>query len=241
MNAILGVCRPGDLGFDAMHFNLHKTFSTPHGGGGPGAGPVAVKERLVPFLPVPTVEKHPEGRFFLDFDRPDTIGPVHSFHGNFGICVRALAYILSLGAAGALGVAEDAVLNARYVRKLIESVYEVAYPGENMHEFVISAQGFADKGIKALDVAKRLMDFGFHPPTMYFPLIVPEALMIEPTDTETRQTLEDFARAMLQIAEEVERSPELILSAPHNTLVRRVDEVEAARTLKVCHPSGVVK
>jgi glycine dehydrogenase subunit 2 len=236
LNAILGVCRPGDLGFDAMHFNLHKTFSTPHGGGGPGAGPVGVKEFLAPFLPVPIVEESAEGRFFLDFDRPDSIGSVHSFYGNFAVCVRALAYILSLGPPGLRLVAEDAVLNARYLRQLIESVYEVPYPVENLHEFVVSTSRFVGKGVKTLDIAKRLMDFGFHPPTMYFPLIVPDALMIEPTDSETKETLESFAEALLRIADEAENSPELILSSPHLTPVRRVNEVEAARILNVCFP-----
>lgn len=241
LNAILGVSRPGDLGFDAMHFNLHKTFSTPHGGGGPGAGPVAVAEPLVPFLPVPTVERRTRGGFFLDFDRPNSIGRVHSFYGNFAVCVRALAYIVSLGGRGLQQAAEDAVLNARYLRSLIEAVYEVPYPAENMHEFVVSARRFAEKRVKALDIAKRLMDFGFHPPTMYFPLIVPEALMIEPTDSETRQTLEAFAQALLQIADEAKDSPELLLAAPHTTPVRRVNEVEAARTLRVCHPLNVAQ
>jgi len=239
MNAILGVCRPGDLGFDAMHFNLHKTFSTPHGGGGPGAGPVAVAQRLVPFLPVPTVERRDDGTFHLDFERAHSIGPVHSFYGNFAVCVRALAYILGKGPEGLRRVAQDAVLNARYLRKLVERAYQVGFPAENMHEFVVSARRFADRGVKALDIAKRLMDFGFHPPTMYFPLIVPEALMIEPTDTETRQTLEAFAQALIQIAEEAETSPEMVLSAPHTTPVRRVNEVEAARNLQVCHPGDV--
>lgn len=241
LNATLGLSRPGDLGFDAMHFNLHKTFSTPHGGGGPGAGPVGVAEHLVPFLPVPTVEKRPQGDFFLDFQRPSSIGPIHSFYGNFAVCVRALAYILSLGPHGLCQVAEDAVLNARYLRRLLEPAYEVPFPRDNLHEFVLSTRHLAQTGVKALDAAKRLMDFGFHPPTMYFPLIVPEALMIEPTESETKETLEAFAEALLQIAQEAATHPQLLSGAPHTTPVSRVNEVEAARSLDVCLPMGTPK
>jgi glycine dehydrogenase subunit 2 len=232
MNAILGIARPGDMGFDAMHFNLHKTFASPHGGGGPGSGPVAVKEFLAPYLPVPVVEADESG-YFLNFERPDTIGRVHSFYGNVGVIVRAYLYVMSLGARGLRSVAQNAVLNANYLLSKMRSAYEVPYGDRCMHEFVVSARKQKSQGVRAMDVAKRLMDFGFHPPTVYFPLIVAEALMIEPTETESRETLDAFASAMLTIAQEVESQPQIILSAPHSTYRTKVDEAHAARKLEL--------
>jgi glycine dehydrogenase subunit 2 len=228
MNAILGIARPGDMGFDVVHLNLHKTFSTPHGGGGPGSGPVGVKEELEPFLPVPMVG-FKDGRYYLDYDRPLSIGRVKSFYGNFGVVVKAYAYIMSMGAEGLKKVSESAVLNANYLMERLKEHYLVPYNRRCMHEFVISAQRQKEKGVSALDIAKRLMDFGFHPPTMYFPLIVKEALMIEPTETESKETLDAFADALIEIAREVEEQPEKVKGAPHTTPVRRLDEVRAAR------------
>jgi len=228
MNAILGVARPGDMGFDVVHLNLHKTFSTPHGGGGPGAGPVGVKKELVPFLPVPIVE-FKDGEYYLDYDRPLSVGMVKSFYGNFNVVVKAYAYIMSLGAEGLKRVAETAVLNANYIMQRLKKHYLLPYDRSCMHEFVISAQKQKEKGISAMDIAKRLMDFGFHPPTVYFPLIVKEALMIEPTETESRETLDAFVEAMVRIAREVEDEPDRVKQAPHFTPVRRLDEARAAR------------
>ncbi|HEY3267475.1 MAG TPA: aminomethyl-transferring glycine dehydrogenase subunit GcvPB [Armatimonadota bacterium] len=231
LNAIIGVARPGDMGFDVMHFNLHKTFTTPHGGGGPGAGPVAVKAILEPFLPSPTVARAADGTYGWAGDRPQTIGRLHSFNGNFGILVRAYTYIRTLGPEGLRGVAENAVLNANYVRVGVAEKFQIAYPEACMHEFVASAQEQKKTtGVRALDVGKRLMDYGYHPPTVYFPLIVPEAMMIEPTETETRETLDEFVAAMQSIADE---DPELVKSAPHTMPVKRVDEVGAAKNLNI--------
>ena len=232
LNAVVGQVRLGDLGCDAMHFNLHKTFSTPHGGGGPGSGPVAVAERLTPFLPVPVVAKRatPSGdQYYLDYDRPLTIGRVHSFYGNFNVLVKAYAYIRSIGAEGLRSVSQNAVLNANYLMNLLKGAYELPYDRTCMHEFVLSGSRQKAQGVRTLDIAKRLMDYGFHPPTVYFPLIVDEALMIEPTETETRQTIETFAQAMIAIAEEVRQTPDLVRSAPHTTRMGRLDEVTAAR------------
>jgi glycine dehydrogenase subunit 2 len=228
MNAILGQTRPGDMGFDVMHFNLHKTFSTPHGGGGPGAGPVAVKAFLADYLPVPVVEKTGDA-YRLDWERPHSIGQVHSFLGNFGIVARAYAYIRTLGDTGLKGTAEMAVLNANFLAALLKENYLFPHGTRCMHEFVLSADRQKAAGCSALDVAKRLMDFGFYPPTIYFPLIVREAMMIEPTETESMETLEQFAAAMNQIAREAQENPELLHSAPHDTPVGRLDEVGAAR------------
>ena len=228
MNAILGITRPGDMGFDVMHFNLHKTMSTPHGGGGPGCGPVTVKEFLAPFLPTPTVVRGGE-RYRWEFNLPDSIGKVHGYHGNFGIAARAYAYMRTQGAEGLRAVSEMAVLNANYLARLLEEHYDFPNGTRCMHEFVLSASRQKRQGASALDVAKRLMDFGFYPPTIYFPLIVPEAMMIEPTETETPETLEQFAAAMRQISGEAEKNPELLHSAPHLTPVSRLNEVAAAR------------
>jgi glycine dehydrogenase subunit 2 len=228
LNAVCGISRPGDMGFDIVHFNLHKTFSQPHGGGGPGAGPIAVRDRLEPFLPVPAIVKK-EDQFSLDFDRPKSIGKVRGFTGPFGVFVRSYAYIRSYG-PGLREMSEVAVLNANYMLARLKSAYELPFERLCMHEFVLSARGLKrEHGVTALDVAKRLMDYGFHPPTIYFPLIVPEALMIEPTETEPKETLDEFVEAMLAIVHEAEEEPELLREAPHGRPVRRLDEVKAAK------------
>jgi len=240
-NAILMQSRPGDMGFDVVHLNLHKTFATPHGGGGPGAGPVGVSERLVPFLPVPLVMKDAvSGQYLLDADRPLSIGPVRSFYGNFGVLVRAYAYILRNGEEGLAAVSEAAVTNASYLRERLRPAYRIAYDAPSMHEFVITGTPQKEAGCSTLDLAKRLIDYGYHPPTIYFPLVVKEALMVEPTETETRETLDAFADAMLRIAEEARTSPELLHDAPHGTPVSRLDELRAARTpvLRWKRPEG---
>ena len=228
MNAIMGKTRPGDMGFDVVHLNLHKTFSTPHGGGGPGSGPVGVTKELVPFLPGPVVERA-EDAYYLDHHRPLSIGRVKSFYGNFAVVVKAFAYIRSLGAVGLREASETAVLNANYIRARLQDDYELPFGKTCMHEVVFSAQKQMKFGVSALDIAKRLIDFGYHPPTIYFPLIVKEALMIEPTETESKETLDEFIEAMQQIAREAETSPELLKGAPHDTIVKRLDEVKAVR------------
>ena len=228
LNAILGITRPGDLGFDVCHFNLHKTFTTPHGGGGPGAGPVGVKAHLEPFLPTPVVVKNGEA-YALDWKRPKSIGKLEAFWGNFGMHVRAYAYIRTMGAAGLRGVSENAVLNANYVMKRLEGHYDVAAPGPCMHECVLSARRQKRNGVSAMDIAKRLLDLGFYAPSTYFPLIVEEALMIEPTETESKETLDQFCEAMITIAREAETNPQAVLDAPRTTPVRRLDQTKAAR------------
>jgi len=236
-NAILGICRPADLGFDVAHFNLHKTFSTPHGGGGPGAGPVGVTEKLEPFLPVPRIVKEDSHYAFRVTPFPKSIGKVHSFYGNINIIVRAYAYIRSLGAKGLREVAENAVLNANYMMKRLKDYYYLPYDRTCQHEFVISAKWQKEKyGVRAFDIAKRLIDYGFHPPTIYFPLIVEEALMIEPTETESKETLDSFCEAMISIAKECETNPNLVKGAPYTTPVGRIDETKAARepNLRFC-------
>jgi len=232
MNALAGIARPGDFGFDVMHFNLHKTFATPHGGGGPGAGPVGVSTRLKDYLPGPVIERQVEGkeaRYVLAQPKA-SIGPVSTYFGNFGMFVRAYAYILRHGASGLRENSEHAVLNANYLRVKLRDVFVVPYDRINMHEFVCRG-AIEGTGVRALDVSKRLLDYGFHPPTNYFPLIVPEALMIEPTETESKPTLDAFASAMQAIALEAQRDPALVRSAPHDTPVKRLDEVKAAREL----------
>jgi glycine dehydrogenase subunit 2 len=229
-NSFVGVAKPGLMGIDVMHMNLHKTFSTPHGGGGPGSGPVAVTERLVPFLPRPTIERRPDGTFRLDDDRPDSIGRLRTFLGNYGMFVRALAYISAYG--NRIGeVARGAVVNANYIRAGLTGVYHLKYDAPSMHEVVFSDKKQAERGVRGMDIAKRLMDFGFHPPTISFPLIVHGALMIEPTETEGKPGLDAFIAAMRAIAREAEEDPDIVLQAPHTTPVRRVDEVAAARNL----------
>jgi glycine dehydrogenase subunit 2 len=226
-NAFLGRARFGDMGFDVVHLNLHKTFSTPHGGGGPGAGPVCCKSFLAPYLPAPVVEER-DGSYRLA--RPErSVGKLTAFWGNFGVLVRAYAYIRALGAEGLRSVAENAVINANYVRTRLKGVYHLPYDRTCLHEVVFSAARQRAKGVKALDIAKRLIDYGFHPPTIYFPLIVPEALMIEPTETESRESLDAFCEAMLAIAREAEEEPELVQEAPHTAPLRRLDEATAAR------------
>ena len=228
LNAVCGISRPGDMGFDIVHFNLHKTFSQPHGGGGPGAGPLAVRGDLEPFLPVPVVVRDGD-RFALDHARPKSIGKVRGFTGPFGVFVRAYAFIRSYGPR-LREMSEVAVLNANYMLARLKVAYELPFDRLCMHEFVVSARGLKRAhGVTALDVAKRLMDYGFHPPTIYFPLIVPEALMIEPTETEPKETLDAFCEAMLEIARDGERRPELLKEAPHGRPIQRLDEVKAAR------------
>jgi glycine dehydrogenase subunit 2 len=233
-NSIVGVVRPGDMGFDIVHMNLHKTFATPHGGGGPGSGPLAVSSRLERFLPKPVLTWDDRAeRWHWDDDRPDSIGRIHSFHGNFGINVRAYAYLRSLGPEGLKRVAERAVLNANYLRVMIEDAFPTAYPGICMHEFVSTARPLKKHGVRAMDVAKRLIDLGYHPPTVYFPLVVEEALMVEPTETESKETIDGLAGALNQIASEAESDPELVRGAPVTTPVRRPDEARAARSPRV--------
>jgi glycine dehydrogenase subunit 2 len=228
MNAILGIVRPGDMGVDLMHYNPHKTFSGPHGGGGPGAGPIAVKSHLAPFLPAPIVARGSDGSYRLDYDRPLSIGRVRSFFGNTGVLFRAYCFIRTQGPDGLKSIAQNAVLNANYLMSLVKDVLPVQYEGRCMHEFVATARTLAkDRGIRAMDIAKRLIDFNFHAPTVYFPLIVPEALMIEPTETESRETLEAFAAAVRAIVAE---DPEYLHHAPHTTPISRPDEVKAAKT-----------
>lgn len=234
MNALVGRARPGDMGFDVMHFNLHKTFSSPHGGGGPGSGPVSVKKILEPYLPIPQVVKTDDG-YELDDDRPKSIGKIHGTYGSFMAILRAYVYILYYGRERLAQVSENAVLNANYIRVRLQDFFDVAYSEICMHECVFTARRQQRKnGVRALDIAKRLMDFGYHPPTIYFPLIVPEALMIEPTETESVQTLDAFIEAMRQIARDIEEDPDIVKSAPHTTLVRKLDEAAAARQPCLC-------
>jgi glycine dehydrogenase subunit 2 len=228
MNALVGIARPGDFGVDVMHLNLHKTFSTPHGGGGPGAGPVAVKKVLEPFLPAPRLKRSGK-KLAYDYKRKHSIGRVKAYYGNFGVLVRALAYILAHGGPGLRNATMDAVLNAVYIRKQLEPYYELPYTQPNMHEVVFSDDRQAKAGIRTGDIAKRLIDYGFHPYTVSFPLIVHGALMIEPTETEGKQELDQFIEAMISIAKEVESDPQLVKTAPHSTRTSRVDETAAAR------------
>jgi glycine dehydrogenase subunit 2 len=230
LNAILGKARPGDFGIDVFHINLHKTFTTPHGGGGPGGGPVGVREHLVPFLPRPTVETDADsGAPYLDWDRPDSIGKVHAFYGNFGIMVRAYTYIRALGGVGLRQVAEDAVLNANYIQARLKDFYHLPQDRLCMHEVIFSDKRQKQHDVSAMDICKRLMDYGYHPPTVYFPLVVPGALMIEPTETVSREDLDAFVDAMIAIAREAESDPEHVRAAPHSTFLSRLDEVRAAR------------
>ena len=230
LNAILGICKPADLGFDCLHINVHKTFSTPHGSGGPGAGPVAVNANLEPFLPTPVVVRDDNGEFALEYHRPKSIGRLKAFHGHFAILARGLTYIRMHGADGLRAVSETAVLNANYLRVLLSDFFDLAYERTCMHEFVLSGRRQKrDSGVRTLDIAKRLLDFGIHPPTIYFPLIVEEAIMVEPTETESRATLDRFAEVMREIARECSETPKVVKSAPHHQPVGRLDEVTAAR------------
>ncbi|NLL82139.1 MAG: aminomethyl-transferring glycine dehydrogenase subunit GcvPB [Tissierellia bacterium] len=227
MNAIMGHARPGDMGFDVIHYNLHKTFSTPHGGGGPGAGPVGCKEFLAEFLPVPVVEKDGD-RYFLNYDYPNSIGKVKDFYGHFGILVRAYAYVLSMGSDGLKKASEIAVLNANYIKEKLKDYYYLPVDTLVKHEVVFDGLK-EENGVTTLDVAKRLLDYGYHPPTVYFPLIVNEAMMIEPTETESKETIDGFIDAMIKIAKEADTDAEMLKTAPHDTIVRRPDETQAAR------------
>ena len=229
LNAVMSKARPGDMGFDCVHLNLHKTFTGPHGGGGPGSGPVGVKKDLIPFLPKPVLVKTEEGYEF-DYNRPKSIGRVKPFYGNFGINVRAYTYIRSMGPDGLKAITEYAVLNANYMMRRLQPHFDLPYDRHCKHEFVLSGRRQKKLGVRTLDMAKRLLDFGYHPPTIYFPLNVEEAMMIEPTETESKETLDAFIDAMIQIAKEVEETPEIVQQAPHTTVIKRLDETKAART-----------
>lgn len=230
LNALMGRARPGDLGIDVMQFNLHKTFTTPHGGGGPGCGPVGYKSSLGPFAPTPTVEKRADGSFYLDHNRPQSIGRLRSFQGNFGMMVRAYAYIREMGAAGLRAATDLAVLNANYLRACLGDEWAVAFERVCMHEVVISDKNLRETGVTTMDVAKRLIDYGFHPPTVYFPLVVKGAMLVEPTETESKQSLDSFVEAMSEIAREARETPDVVKQAPQLTRMRRLDEARAART-----------
>ena len=232
MNALMGIAKPGKMGVDVLHLNLHKTFSTPHGGGGPGAGPVCVSEELAPYLPVPVVRKEADS-FSFDYNLPDTIGKIKGFYGNFGILVRAYAYIRSMGDEGLERASRTAVIKANYIKERLKGHYDLPYDRPCMHECVFSDKHQAPHGVKTLDIAKRLIDYGFHPPTIYFPLIVSGAIMIEPTETEPKRALDEFCDAMIAIAEEAKESPDLLRDAPQNVGFRRLDEVKAAREPKL--------
>jgi len=233
MNAIMGKMRVGDVGFDVVHINLHKTFATPHGGGGPGSGPVGVSEKLLPYLPISRVEKQEDGRFRLNYNYPKSIGYVAPFYGNFGVVLKAYAYILRLGRTGLIRATENAVLAANYIRKRLAGHFEVPYDRICMHEFVATAAPQVEKGVHALDIAKALLDKGYHAPTIYFPLIVPEAIMIEPTETENKATLDEFIDALIEIAERVDTDPASIQAAPVTLPVTRLDETRAARAMEL--------
>ncbi|WP_391116044.1 aminomethyl-transferring glycine dehydrogenase subunit GcvPB [Psychrobacillus sp. L3] len=228
LNAVMSKARPGDMGFDCVHLNLHKTFTGPHGGGGPGSGPVGVKADLIPFLPSPVLVKE-DDKYTFDYNRPQTIGRVKPFYGNFGINVRAYTYIRSMGPDGLKAVTEYAVLNANYMMRRLEEYFDLPYNRHCKHEFVLSGRRQKKLGVRTLDMAKRLLDFGYHPPTIYFPLNVEEGMMIEPTETESKETLDAFCDAMIQIAKEVEENPEIVQNAPHTTVINRLDETKAAR------------
>jgi len=237
LNAIVGKARPGDFGFDIVHLNLHKTFATPHGGGGPGAGPVGVKDKLLPYLPVSIVVKRSDGTYALEYDRPKSIGYIAPFYGNFGIILRAYVYTLMLGGEGLRHVAETAVLNANYIRARLREYYKPAVDRVCKHECVFSTTDeMAANGVHALDIAKTLIDMGFHPPTVYFPTTVKEAMMIEPTETESKETLDAFIQAMIEIAAQAQKEPEKLKAAPINAPVSRPDEVAAAKNLNIACP-----
>lgn len=228
MNAIMGITRPGDMGFDVVHLNIHKTFSTPHGGGGPGSGPVGVKEELIPFLPVPVIEKV-DGRYELNYEKEKSIGKIKNFYGNFGVLVRAYTYILTMGSDGLKEASTMAVLNANYIKESLKDDYILPIDRVCKHEFVLGGLPKGEANIKTLDIAKRLLDYGYHPPTIYFPLIIKEALMIEPTETESIETIDEFIIAMKSIAKEAVENPEILKNAPHNTIVGRIDEARAVK------------
>lgn len=228
MNAIMGITRPGDMGFDVVHLNIHKTFSTPHGGGGPGSGPVGVKKELIPFLPVPVIERV-DGRYELNYEKEKSIGKIKNFYGNFGVLVRAYTYILTMGSDGLKEASTMAVLNANYIKESLKDDYILPIDRICKHEFVLGGLPKGEANIKTLDIAKRLLDYGYHPPTIYFPLIIKEALMIEPTETESIETIDEFIIAMKSIAKEALENPEILKNAPHNTTVGRIDEARAVK------------
>ncbi|WP_368297186.1 aminomethyl-transferring glycine dehydrogenase subunit GcvPB [Cytobacillus firmus] len=228
LNAVLSKARPGDMGFDVVHLNLHKTFTGPHGGGGPGSGPVGVKADLIPYLPKPVLVKNGD-QYEFDYDRPQSIGRVKPYYGNFGINVRAYTYIRTMGPDGLKAVTENAVLNANYMMRRLEPFFDLPFDRHCKHEFVLSGKRQKRLGVRTLDIAKRLLDFGYHPPTIYFPLNVEECIMIEPTETESKETLDAFVDAMIQIAKEAEENPEIVQEAPHTTVIGRLDETMAAR------------
>jgi glycine dehydrogenase subunit 2 len=231
LNAIMGRFRPGDANFDVVHVNLHKTFGTPHGGGGPGSGPVGVREHLRQFLPISRVVKRRDGTYALDYDYPKSIGYIAPFYGNFGVCLKAYAYILLHGADGLRAVSDNAVLNANYIMHSLKRAFKVPYEKTCMHECVLSAENQVSHGVHAVDIAKALIDRGFHPPTVYFPLIVKEALMVEPTETESKESIDAFVAAMLEIAGKAEEDPEELRASPTHTPVARLDETKAAREM----------
>ena len=233
MNAIMGKTRPGDLGFDVIHLNLHKTFATPHGGGGPGAGPVGVKKELAQFMPISRVCREENGSFYLNYDLPLSIGYISPFYGNFGVLLRAYAYILMLGKDGLIEASENAVLNANYLKEKLKKYYDVPFDKGCLHEFVLSAEKQAEKGVRAIDIAKALIDKGIHPPTVYFPMIVKEAMMVEPTETESKETLDSFIQVMIDIAELAEKDPEMFKDLPKTSPVGRLDEVKAAKDMDI--------
>jgi glycine dehydrogenase subunit 2 len=235
LNAIMGKARPGDLGFDVVHLNLHKTFATPHGSGGPGAGPVGVKKNLIPFLPISRVIKKEDGTFHLNYDEPLSIGYISQFYGNFAVMLKAYAYILLLGKEGLIEASENAVLNANYLRSKLKEYYDIPYDKICMHEFVVSVSRQAEKGVRAVDIAKGLIDRGIHPPTVYFPLIVKEAIMIEPTETESKETLDKFIDVMIELAHLAEKDPTSFKEFPKNAPVRRPDEVKAAKDMDLAN------
>lgn len=229
MNAIMGITRPGDMGFDVVHLNLHKTFSTPHGGGGPGSGPVGVKKELIPFLPVPIVEKN-EDEYVLNYNKPKSIGKVKNFYGNFGVLVKAYSYILTMGKEGLKEASQVAVLNANYLKEKLKEYYYLPIDTVCKHEFVLGGICKGHSEVKTMDIAKRLLDYGYHPPTVYFPLIINEAIMIEPTETENLETLDGFIETMVAIAKEAKENPEIVKNAPYNTIIKRVDEARAVKS-----------
>jgi glycine dehydrogenase subunit 2 len=232
LNAVMGYSNPAIMGFDVCHINLHKTFSTPHGGGGPGAGPIGVVEKLKDYLPTPTVE-YDGDKYFRNYDLPHSVGKVRSFYGNFGVFVRAYTYILMMG-NDLKHATEDAVLNANYLREKLKNVYDIAYDEGCMHEFVICGEKQKEEGASTLHIAKRLMDYKIHPPTVYFPLIVHEAIMVEPTESESKERLDNFVEVMLKIAQEIKENPDMVNSAPHNAPIKKVDETLAARKPDLC-------
>ena len=228
LNALIGLCYPKSMGFDIVHINLHKTFSTPHGGGGPGAGPIAVVDKLTKYLPVPRIKKNNKN-YYLDYSPKDSIGPIHSYYGNFGILVRAYVYINVLGEEGVKKMTKRAILNANYLKKRLENHYHIPYSEGSMHEFVISGIKQKERGVKVLDIAKMLLDYGYHAPTIYFPTNVPESMMIEPTESESKETLDDFVETLIEIDNLIDKDPSILINAPYKTCIRRLDETKANR------------